>query len=246
MKLKLTARLFLILISLLNLSRVQASDLAVVYRGKGACPACYKGAAKAALAAGLRVIYVTDRLRDFSILKEAKVWIQPGGTSKTALLAMGEAYLERLRDFVAQGGGYVGFCAGAFLATAENGSTGLAGLGIVPGRTIPIFEDFSREDHPYLLNLVWGGHPRVIYFNGGPYFDLSSVNDPSLKILATYADFDHKVAALQVNFGKGKVAVSGAHPEELNAVKLSRFFKDPDGNDRGLAVEMIHSVIQVP
>ena len=227
--------------------QAQASEsgpgLAVVYRGSGACVPCVTGAVKAAKAAGLSVVLVDEGLSDFSVLATAKVWIQPGGTSKIAIEAMGQKYLNEIRQFVARGGGYVGFCAGAFLSTQHNGTTDAEGLGIVPGRTLPLFEDSSRADHPYLLNLTWGDRTRSIYFNGGAYFDLTGVNDPNLKVLATYDDYDHKIAAISTRFGLGRVAVTGAHPEEINAVKLARFMHDRDGSDRFLAVEMIESVL---
>ena len=238
----------LVLIAAMNPVTVIASQatapLAVIYHGPGACTPCVTGAVKAAKAAGLEVELVNEKLQDFSVLARASVWIQPGGTSKIAIEAMGPAFLEQLRQFVAQGGGYVGFCAGAFLSTKHNGTTESEGLGIVPGRTLPLFEYFSPEDHPYLLNLTWGDRARSVYFNGGAYFDLTGVNDPNLQVLATYDDYDHKIAAIFTRFGLGHVAVTGAHPEEINAVKLARFMRDRDGSDRFLAVEMIKSALR--
>lgn len=60
------------------------APLALVYAGPGACSGCEVGAAKAARAAGFRTQYVTDQLQDFSILKKARIWVQPGGESLVA------------------------------------------------------------------------------------------------------------------------------------------------------------------
>jgi glutamine amidotransferase-like uncharacterized protein len=221
--------------------------LAIIYHGVGACGPCAIAAAKAARAAGLATTYVTEKesIPDLeTLLSTAKVWIQPGGFSGKAIQHMKEPYLAAIRNFVYQGGGYVGFCAGAFLSTEMNGTTTLHGLGIVPGKTAPIFADHSPQDHAYLLNITFADElHRHIYFNGGPYFDLSGVSDPNLKVTATYDDFDGKVAGVYTLYGKGKISVLGAHPEELGIMKLIHFKLDPDGNDRFIAVRMIQSVL---
>ncbi len=47
------------------------------------------------------------------------VVIQPGGSGSRQGGTLGEAGREAIRQFVAGGGGYVGFCAGAYLATND-------------------------------------------------------------------------------------------------------------------------------
>lgn len=220
-------------------SLAHAKPLALVYNGKGACKGCDLGAAKAAMKAGLDVLYVDEKLKDFSVFQKAVLWVQPGGKSGVAINSMGRTYLNEIKKFVANGGGYVGFCAGGFLSTELNGTTGLTGLGLVPGRTFPIYKDNTRADHAYIKSLTWNGVDRKIYFNGGPYFDLTGVDDPNLKILATYDEHENRVAALSTKFGKGKVAVTGAHPEEIRLYKILRFKNDPDGDDKDLAAEMM-------
>lgn len=110
---------------------------AVVYGGAGACEEdCVTGAVEAAKIAGFNPVVVYPNTFDSSILKDAAVWIQPGGTAVTASKAMGKNMMSAIRTFVKNGGGYVGFCAGAFLATSSIGTSWYSGLGISPGKTI--------------------------------------------------------------------------------------------------------------
>src|SRR6188508_2964080 len=103
-----------LIVFFLFVSFAQAKPLALVYKGKGACMGCDLGAAKAALKAGLDVLYVDEKLKDFYIFKKASLWIQLGGKSGVAINSMGREYLNEIKKFVANGGGYVGFCAGGF------------------------------------------------------------------------------------------------------------------------------------
>jgi glutamine amidotransferase-like uncharacterized protein len=212
--------------------------LAIVYWGKGACLDCWMDAAIAAKVAGFRVKFVNQHLKDFSILNQAKIWIQPGGHSEDASVAMGPTYLQKIRDFISNGGGYVGFCAGAFLTTEMVGTTTQPGLGIVPGKTVL----WSQINNAFTTPINFYGNTRYIYYHGGPSFDISGVTDPNLKVIAVYDD--GKVAGVSTMYGKGKVATVGAHPEESAIAKLIHFVKDPDGSDRFLAVEMMKSVLQ--
>src|SRR6185295_6291108 len=47
------------------------------------------------------------------------VIIFPGGSAAEQLALLGDAGTERVRNFVQSGGGYVGICAGAYVATAK-------------------------------------------------------------------------------------------------------------------------------
>lgn len=52
-------------------------------------------------------------------LKECHVLIQPGGGGGVQGRALGEEGRRQIREFVKSGGGYVGVCAGAYLATCD-------------------------------------------------------------------------------------------------------------------------------
>ena len=53
------------------------------------------------------------------ILDDFDVLIQPGGSGSRQALMLGEEGRKRVKNFVADGGGYVGICAGAYLASAN-------------------------------------------------------------------------------------------------------------------------------
>jgi len=52
-------------------------------------------------------------------LKDIDVLVQPGGSGSKQAAALGTDGCDAIRSFVDHGGGYVGICAGAYLATTE-------------------------------------------------------------------------------------------------------------------------------
>ena len=224
--------------------------IALVYDGIGSCVEdCSLAAANSARAAGLQPKYVGPKaLTEAStptqiqmLFRGVKVWIQPGGYSKQAYEAMTPTLRKAIVDFVREGGGYVGFCAGAFLTTEQIGTTGSPGLGIFPGKTAPYDVPTIRPDLVFSLEKVqWFGTPRTIYFEGGPFlYDL----DSRVEVVATYQD--SKVAAARTTYGKGRVFISGPHPEAPLWWSSVDDIRDPDGSDQEIAVNMIHWASQL-
>lgn len=214
--------------------------LALVYRGPGACTNCWTSAAQSAKKAGFRVRLVNDHLKDFSVFDHAALWVQPGGKSTTAARAMGEEYLQKIRDFVRSGGGYVGFCAGAFIATSKIGTTEMNGLGIVPGKT----RLWDQKDGPgHLIEVSWNHQIRSVYYHGGPFIDFSGVNDASLLIYSRYENGQNAGAIL--NYGQGRVAVNGAHPEASGFWKISKLLRDEDGSDQPQVAKLMRWAARV-
>lgn len=213
----------------------KGKPLALVYNGPGTCLSCWVSASQVARMAGFKVQHVNAKFKNFELLKKAKIWVQPGGHSKTAAAAMGPEYLEHIRQYVFDGGAYVGFCAGAFLSTAKIGTTDTDGLGIIPGRT----ELWDENDARQITTLNWNGVDRQVLYAGGPYIDLMNTKDPDVHAFAFYPD--GRINAVTNIYGSGKVAVTGTHPE---ARKFWKFMdgllgKDKDGSDQFLAVQMI-------
>ncbi len=132
------------------------------------------------------------------------------------------------------GGGYVGFCAGAFLATSKIGTTEQDGLGIVPGKT----ELWDRKDGPgHLVQVSWNHRIRSVYYHGGPFLDFSGIDDSSVSVFSRYEN--GQVAGATMDFGRGRVAVTGAHPEASRIWNAIKFLHDEDGSDQFLVAKLM-------
>ena len=230
---------------LLSNAAYAAKDLALIWKGQGACsPFCTLSAGEVANQAGYRVLYVNSKLSDYSVFDEAAVWIQPGGQSVEAANDMGPVLMARIQQFVHDGGGYVGFCAGMFLATNLIGTSGVPGLGMMPGTE----SEFLKNDPgPTIIQITRpneGNEVRSVYYSGGPVIDISAEDQKlfGVKVLARYSD--GTLASVSAPYGKGKVVLSGFHPEASSAWKFLRGKTDPDGSDQDIAVEMIQSAAQ--
>lgn len=118
-------KIFLLLGAILRpapASAAPAAPLALVYRGPGTCwKGCAEAAAFVAWRAGYRVRFVGSGETGANVFQGASVWIQPGGRAIDQARAMAPELKAHVREFVEAGGGYVGFCAGAFMASRQFG-----------------------------------------------------------------------------------------------------------------------------
>ncbi len=245
----------LLLLTLLS-STAYASPqpLALIYKGEGACDpvldghdpgdylGCSEAVAEIARRAGFQTRFIgpTDLpanptpLQVAAIFKTAKLWIQPGGAAVNAYQAMSPGLVRSLKSFVSGGGGYVGFCAGAFMATSQIGTSGETGLGIFPGSTAVLKYKRARSDVNYAyLDSSWNGKQRAIFFEGGPYL---YGQGSGVEVTALF-DSGATLAA-RTFYGKGKVYITGGHPEAA-ADWPKKDLIDPDGLDHDLAAEMM-------
>ena len=215
----------------------------IVWNGPGACTdGCIQGAADAVTGAGFTVRYVNEQTPTTSpenlaaIFLNAKVWVMPGGHSNKEVGAMTPALITALQQFISNGGGYVGWCAGSFAATAKIGTTGLTGLGIFPGDTIPYIT--KSEQNAYggsIEKLTWMNDTHYFYLEGGSYM----TNLPSsVEVISRYDD-QVSVAAARTTYGNGRVYLSGVHPEAPTWWWTGTGIVDPDGSDQAYAIEMI-------
>jgi glutamine amidotransferase-like uncharacterized protein len=218
--------------------------LALVYQGEGACLPCIHGAIRVAHLAGFDVRRVDRTHWDDGLLSQAKLWIQPGGESNVAARVMGPELMEKVRQFVAHGAGYVGFCAGAFIATDPIGDGTQRGLGIVPGRTSDHIHEDSESYRLERIRTLNGD--RWVLFAGGAQIIVDSKELEAVQGRATSWSLDGQILSIEAHYGSGKVAISGFHPEASALWKLGELFyhdqplhRDPDGADYDFAVDMI-------
>jgi len=223
---------------LISHSALAASKpLALIWNGPGACKECLSGAVTVARESGFSVQFMNPSVKDFTAFQQATLWIQPGGKSSKAADAMGPGMEQQVREFVANGGGYVGFCAGAFISTEKIGQKDKNGYGIVPGNTQLLIR--GEFDHAMLKVSTTKYGDRWMYYAGGPFFKMSDEQLAAVQgeVIARYPD--GSIAGVHAHYGKGKVAVVGFHPEASKAWKTALGKVDHDGSDVFFAVDMV-------
>lgn len=161
-------------------------------------------------------------------LKEFDVIVFSGGSGSAQSKAIGEAGRKNVRQFVEQGGGYLGICAGAYLACAGFDW----GLGILNAKTksskwrrgsgmlATELTDSGRE--------IFGaaGAPFVIRYNNGPIIEPLGRKDlPAYQVGAVFREEVAKndtpkgimlgsPAIVYAPFGKGRVLTLSPHSED--------------------------------
>ena len=223
--------LFLTLLS----SSVWAHD-ALVWGGPGACTdGCIEASVHVTKLAGFDPMIVTPENFDPSLFETAKVWVQPGGKSGQASNAMGSKIRDEIKKFIHNGGGYVGFCAGAFLTTPKVGETSVTGLGIVDGRT----RVYRRaKGYPSVEKMITPEGIRYHYWEGGPWFSFSQSQLQKVTVKSRY-NTTNAVNAIESTFGQGRVSVSGTHPEAPQWWYDDARISDGDGLDNQIAADMV-------
>ncbi|HSK26441.1 MAG TPA: BPL-N domain-containing protein, partial [Jiangellales bacterium] len=182
------------------------------YRGPASEPGCPE-----AVAALLRrsrwdldVQYVGPReaLRlSPEVLAAAAVYAQPGGGELRRAYRTLRRHAADIRAYVGSGGRYLGFCLGGYLA----GET--PGFGVLPGDTDRYISSpgcATTSDRDTVIEVRWGGRPRAVFFQDGPWFDLDPRRGPA-EVLAVYGN--GLPAAVVAPYGRGTVGVVGPHPE---------------------------------
>ncbi|MEV6080047.1 BPL-N domain-containing protein [Streptomyces sp. NPDC052069] len=167
-------------------------------------------------------------------LATAQLYAQPGGGDLTPAYRKLKPHKKAIRDFVGQGGHYLGFCLGGYLAGQDEGFGLLSGE---VGQYIHTEGSTVDTEDNALVEVEWRGRSRTLFFQDGAYFTPGS--GPDTTVLATYTN--NRTAALVTSYGAGRVAVVGPHPEAT-----ADWFEDPplpfhDTHD--LALDFVGSVL---
>ena len=166
-------------------------------------------------------------------LKDADLYIAPGGMSSTQMQTLQAKGCTNLVEFVRGGGGYFGTCAGCYLAMALGESKVTSGrLGMIPykaqicpyrgGAELTI--QFTDDAKMFGLK---PGEKRVVRYHGGPVLlPTKPVPGANIHEIARYAcdgvySFNTNAtpvmagtpAVIGGTFGKGRVAGTSPHPE---------------------------------
>lgn len=162
-------------------------------------------------------------------LNNGCLFIMPGGADLPYCEKLnGEGNLK-IRQFIEQGGAYLGICAGAYYGCAELDFVGL-GYSVKGNRELALFNGIAKGSLPQFTNgqlydnnigskamvevtLTEGGETRF-YYHGGCCFEPTSTT-AIYNPLAYYPD--GSLAMIEGNLGQGYYLLSGVH-FELQAV----------------------------
>ncbi|MGE2772515.1 BPL-N domain-containing protein [Rhodococcus sp. 1.20] len=190
---------------------------ALVYRGPASQPGCPEAVAEllSSSAWNFDVHFVgpDEQLPiDEATLHSAALYAQPGGGDLDGAFTHLRRHVPAIQHFVRAGGRYLGFCLGGYLAGRS------PGFDLLPGDADQYVALRSAELHDTsstVLEIEWRGQIEEMYFQDGPYFCLDhhyrDHYDHDADILARYRN--GSIAALKIDYGHGRVAVVGPHPE---------------------------------
>jgi len=144
-------------------------------------------------------------------LGDCSLLIVPGGYTARYVDALGEEGFEQIRGFVARGGGYIGICAGAYIAARNVEVPGrLSGLGI-----IEIENERKAGQGLRTITIVKPEHPVAKGYEGK--VNIWYQNGPMMKAsqgVETLAVYDGGGGAIVCStYGQGKVVIFSPHPE---------------------------------
>jgi glutamine amidotransferase-like uncharacterized protein len=197
--------------------RATARPLALVYRGRASSPGIPADTARflRTCAQRFRVEFCGPNPEDLPVsaatLARASLYVQPGGGDDfVAAWQSVKRYTGRLREFIHNGGRYLGICMGGYLAGSG------PGYNLLPGTCDDYTKTRGAEiktERNAVISVHWptshGSPTREIFYQDGPYFWLD--RRAGARVLARYSN--GLIAAMVAPFGNGAVGVSGPHPE---------------------------------
>jgi len=180
-----------------------------------------------------------------AVLRQFDVVLFPGGSGKAQAAAIGAEGKQSVREFVREGGGYLGICGGAYLCSAQydwslklvdahvfTGTREIKGHGpqrmFRRGKSTTVKMEFTEEGRR-----MFKGVPRHtdVRFHNGPV--LSSANDPDLAPYTTLAHYRSEQvmwepqrgtmidspAIVSGTYGAGRVIAISPHPERTDGLE---------------------------
>jgi glutamine amidotransferase-like uncharacterized protein len=184
---------------------------------------------------GFDVTLITAKEIGKADLDKFDVLIHPGGSGSGQAKALGDDGRERVRQFVRRGGGYVGICAGAYLASAEYPWA----LKLIDARVIDD-EHWARGVGKVTLNLPTEGQSALgtqdksteMHYENGPL--LGPANQKNIPDFESLATFDTEIrknnapvgimkgttAIARGQFGDGRVVCFSTHPEKSRGKEM--------------------------
>ncbi|KAG6088407.1 hypothetical protein E4U31_004978 [Claviceps sp. LM219 group G6] len=241
---------------------------ALVYRGQSACKGCSEAVARLLEKSPQKftVTYVgrdEDNQITAELLSQAAVYAQPGGPDLDQAYKELQPHQAQLRTFVENGGRYLGFCLGAFLAGSTPGFRLLPpGANATPERKAPDAQVTGQEDT--MIQVDWtfrsstsrgtsnsqnGGAGagetaarRWLYFQDGAVITGLPRDDGNMTVLGRYSS-NGNVAASLTPLGRGVVALVGPHPEATPDWYRAYRLENPDGIHYDIGFDFINAAM---
>ncbi|MDP2572163.1 BPL-N domain-containing protein [Vibrio penaeicida] len=187
-----------------------------------------------------------NEILEGALSQDIDLFVMPGGASRYKSAKLNGKANTLIKDYVANGGFYLGICAGAYMACARTLWAKNSPFEIETSNELAFFngtaegpiECFGAGDNfnntkPNVvsLNVLQGSNTLLqsSLYMGGSLFKAKP--DEDVDILATFADLPNTPAAvIKGKFGKGRYILSSTHPEyDAEAIDLMRF--DVIGNE---------------
>ncbi|MCC7362246.1 MAG: hypothetical protein IT317_22365 [Anaerolineales bacterium] len=199
-----------------------------IYEGPGATKRSVRNIERSiGLIPGAAAVRVTAEQMRSGGLAEFDVVVFPGGSASAQAKALDRRGRDEVQKYVAGGGGYLGVCAGAYLACAGFDW----GLQLVNARTLS--DRWQRGEGAVEIALTDEGRQMfgpcrralAVHYENGPVFGPLDRDDlPAYRVLATYATEvaeNNTPAGIMVgapalaesSYGEGRVIISSPHPE---------------------------------
>jgi glutamine amidotransferase-like uncharacterized protein len=206
-------RILAALAFLIGFAGAAQARTAIVYDGPTICDGCADPFVKELRRRGFVVRVLKTHAEIAPALSgQPAVFVIPGGEDAHVRAENWDRRaVAAIRAFVQRGGTFVGVCLGAYWAADWNGEMRkgegrFEPLGLVDAH-VTAHTPGRRADRYVTLN--WQGQTRKVYYQDGPQFSLRP--GAAARVLATYGNGE--AAALLSRFGRGRVALSGAHVE---------------------------------
>lgn len=205
--------IFFYLATLLWPAMSAQAALAVVFNGAGTCDGCAEAVAQVLRAQHYQVQLVDEHTLSAASLQAAQLYVQPGGSDDImdTLSVLSVQQIQSIQQFVAQGGAYLGICAGGYLAGHyADHAAGIRAFGLVELDEVAQERADTNQAQVIAIALPGETEPRQVYYQAGPHF--GTTVPAKGRVLAYYAASKH-VAARVSSYGHGRVGLIGPHYE---------------------------------
>lgn len=156
--------------------------------------------------------------------RDAALFVMPGGADLPYVKKLHGAGNDHIKDYVQNGGSYLGLCAGAYYASSNIEFDKKGALEVIGTRELAFFEgkaigpilakyDYKTESSARAakINLTLSNlKEATVYYNGGGYFE-NAEQFKNTTVIGYYAN--QQPAIISINHAKGHVVLSGVHIE---------------------------------